>query len=306
MKPYVSIISVNYNQAEVTCELIKSIRKLSYKDIEIIVVDNGSTEDPSIIRQKYPEVNLIISPHNLGFAGGNNLGIKAAVGDYLFFVNNDTELTPHIIEMLLERFEKDSDIGMVSPKIKFYDHREIIQYAGYSEVNPYTARNHTIGKYEKDEGQYDLARVTPYGHGAAMMVRRDVINKVGYMPENFFLYYEELDWCEQIKNAGYKIYYEPRGVVYHKESTSIGNESILKTYFMTRNRILFMRRNTHWWHFMIFLIFFTLFSIPKAIFKYILKHQKQHLKAFFDGFIWNFSLNTRTAISDNLRQSLKI
>lgn len=295
MQPFVSIITVNYNQVQATCEFIESTRQLNYREFEIIVVDNGSKEDPKIIQEKYPDVNLIISDKNLGFAGGNNLGINAALGDYLFFVNNDVELSPTTLEAMISRFEKDDDIGMVSPKIKFFHHPDTIQYAGYTEINPYTARNRTIGKYEKDEGQYDVARITHYGHGAAMMVKRETLKRIGLMPEEFFLYYEEMDWCEQIKRAGFKIYYEPEAVVYHKESLSVGKKNALKTYYMTRNRILFMRRNASLNNFLIFLMFFIFFSIPKFMFFSLIKRDTNQLKSFLRGLRWHFSeknLNT--------------
>jgi GT2 family glycosyltransferase len=289
MKPFISIITVNYNQVQVTCELLASIRKLNYEDVEVIVVDNGSTEDPRVIENLYPEVNLIMSDRNLGFAGGNNLGIKVASGDYLFFVNNDTELNPDILEHMIARFEMDNDIGMVSPKIKYHSQPELIQYAGYTEINSSTGRNRTVGYKEKDNGQYDMARATYYGHGAAMMIKREILKDVGMMPEDFFLYYEELDWCEQIKRTGYKIYYEPKAEIYHKESISVGKISPLKTYYMTRNRILFMKRNASWSNFLIFIFFFTFFSVPKSLLMYSLKREKEHLKAFTNGIHWHFT-----------------
>lgn len=287
MTPFISIITVNYNQTQATCEFLESTRKLTYPEFEVIVVDNGSTENPKVISERYPEVNLIISEKNLGFAGGNNLGIKAAQGDYLFFVNNDTLLTPSVLESMIKRFEKDDDIGLISPKIKLHQHPEIIQYAGSTEINPLTGRNKTIGKYEKDEGQYNVARITHYGHGAAMMIKREVLKISGRMPEEFFLYYEEMDWCEQIKKAGYKIYYEPEALIYHKESLTVGKMSPLKTYYMTRNRILFMRRNMSLSNFFIFIVFFILFTVPKSILIYLIKRRKDLLKAFIQGACWH-------------------
>jgi hypothetical protein len=288
MPPLVSIITVNYNQLRYTCELLESLRKLSYRNIEVIVVDNGSHENPeSVIREKFPEVRLILSGKNLGFAGGNNLGIQDAKGKYLLFINNDTEADPGLLEPLVALFESRPDVGVASPKILYYNSGEIIQYVGCSRINPYTGRNRREGFMQKDSGQFDTLRETDLAHGAAMMLPRSVIEKVGMMPEFFFLYYEELDWCETIKAAGYKIFVVPTAKVYHKESMSVGKNSTLKTYYMTRNRLLFMRRHTSGIIKVSWILFFVFFSIPKNILKYISKREADHLKAFCRGFIWN-------------------
>ena len=287
-EPLVSIITVNYNQADVTCAMLDSLRKLSYANIEVIVVDNGSKENPQEkIKACYPEAHLILSKENLGFAGGNNLGIKTAKGAFLFFVNNDTELTPGIIENLLEPFGRITELGVTCPKIYYYDRPQMIQYAGYTPINLFTARNSTIGQYELDKGQHDAEQPTPYAHGAAMMVKRDAIEKAGLMPEFFFLYYEELDWCEQFRRAGFQIYYVPKATIYHKESVSVGKMSPLKTYYLTRNRILFMRRNASGLRCMLFALFLVFITIPKNLLVYLVKGEFKLAQAFLQGAIWN-------------------
>lgn len=288
-KPSVSIITVNYNQSTVTLELLQSIRKLSYPHIEVIVVDNGSDEDMGpLVAQQFPEVKYIRSEANLGFAGGNNLGIEMAKGDYLFFVNNDTEIEDGCIEWLTARFLSSTAIGVVSPKIRYFHHRDTIQYAGFSRISPITARNKTFGKNEKDKGQWNIPDVTHYAHGAAMMVSRKVIEKAGKMPEDYFLYYEEMDWCEQIKRAGFEIWYEPAALIYHKESISVGKASPLKSYYLTRNRILFMRRNANWFAFGFFCFFFVFFALPKALLGHWRKGEQTHLEAVRRAVKWHF------------------
>ncbi len=288
--PLVSIVTVNFNQPDVTIDLINSIKTGTYPNYEIIVVDNGSKTNPEgQILASHPDVTFIRSEENLGFSGGNNLGLNVAKGSYFFLVNNDTEFTDFLIEPLIERLESDEKIGMVCPKIRFFDEPETIQFAGYTKINPFTARNSGIGCYEKDLGQHNQASITPYAHGAAMMVKRHVVEKAGVMPEMFFLYYEELDWCEMIKNAGYEIWYEPKGLIYHKESMSVGRMSALKIYFLTRNRILFVKRNMALHHKIGFLFFLLLFTIPKNTFVFILKRQWKLLKAFWSGVLWNLS-----------------
>jgi GT2 family glycosyltransferase len=286
--PLVSIIILNYNQLKVTCEFIDSARSLEYPNYEIIMVDNASKEDPTFaIQSRYPEVRLIRNQINLGFTGGNNVGINAARGDYFLIINNDTEVVPDLIERMLEPFAKDARVGVVSPKIRYHSHRHIIQYAGYTEVNPFTGRNKTIGLMEEDNGQFDTPGHTAYAHGAAMMVKREVVETVGAMPDIFFIYYEELDWSAHIRRAGYQVYYQPTALIFHKESVTMGKESPMKVYFQNRNRILFMRRNTNAFQFMLFLLFYSVFAVPKNIIKYVRKGQLEHLRNFFRGLLWN-------------------
>lgn len=241
----ISIITINYNGLEDTCELIETL-PLEDESLEVIVVDNASKNDEaSILDQRFPKIKVIRSTQNLGFAGGNNLGIKAAQGKYLFFINNDTLLRHHTsnIRHLINRLESSPKIGMVCPKIRFAWGDNPIQFAGYTPLSRITMRNHAIGCGEEDNGQYDTAHPTPYAHGAAMMVKREVIEKAGMIPECYFLYYEELDWSMMIRRAGYDIWYEPACTIFHKESQTTGQNSPLRTYYLTRNRLLFVKRN---------------------------------------------------------------
>lgn len=285
--PLVSIISVNYNGAEVTCQMIQSLQRITYPNIEIIVVDNASKESPQIIKDLYPEVELIVSNSNLGFAGGNNLGIRASKGKYIFLLNNDTEVVPNFLEPLVQKLESSEWAGAVSPKV-YYFNTNILQYAGATPIHPITGRGGFIGEKEEDKGQYNLPSLSNHGHGAAMLVPRKVLEQVGLMTEFFFLYYEELDFCEKIKRAGYTIWYEPASIVYHKESMSVGKKSPLKIFYMTRNRILFMKRNVSTLNYLVFLLFFVFFSTPKSIFTFIKDADWKLLMAFLRGIFWHF------------------
>ena len=243
MNTTISIITVNYNGLADTCEMIDSLPP--YEGMEVIVVDNGSkANEAAVIAARYPHVKAIRSEKNLGFAGGNNLGIKAATGQYLFFINNDTVVRDNWhLEQLIHRLESSEKIGMVCPKIRFAWGTSPIQFAGYTPLSTVTMRNHAIGFGEEDCGQYDTPHPTPYAHGAAMMAKRAAIDKAGLMPECFFLYYEELDWSMMFTRAGYEIWYDPCCTIYHKESKSTGQASPLKTFYTTRNRLLFVKRN---------------------------------------------------------------
>lgn len=243
--PVISFITVNYNGLTDTCALIDSLQETIHSvDYEIIVVDNASRQDEAeAIRQRYPEVNTIRSSANCGFSGGNNLGIKVAKGNYIFLINNDTYIESDNLQALIERLESHPSIGAVSPKIRFAFPPQDIQFAGYTPLSPITMRNQPVGFGHPDDGTFDVPHSTPYLHGAAMMVKREVIEDIGEMPKIYFLYYEELDWCTRMSCAGYSLWYDPRCTVFHKESQSTGQCSPLRTFYLTRNRLLYAWRN---------------------------------------------------------------
>ncbi len=277
-----SIISINYNGINDTCELIESIP--FKEDMEVIVVDNASKQDEaSIISERYPQVKVIRSPKNLGFAGGNNLGIKEANGKYILLINNDTYFKDFNIDALIERFESSDNIGIVCPKLRFAWGSNPIQYAGYTPLSNITVRNQAIGFSEEDHGQYDTAHPTPYAHGAAMLIKREALEKVGYMPECFFLYYEEIDWSMMFTRAGYKIWYDPACTVFHKESQTTGQNSPLRTYYITRNRLLLVKRNYKGINKYLSYIYLIALVGLRDIMKYTFTRQFDLLKAVFKG-----------------------
>lgn len=282
-----SIITINYNGLKDTCELLETL-PLEDNSLEVIVVDNASKEnEASIIEQRYPMVKVIRSPQNLGFAGGNNLGIKAAHGRYMFFLNNDTVLRHQTSDFrhLIDRLESSDKIGAVCPKIRFSWEHHPIQYAGYTPLSPITMRNHAIGFGEDDHGQYDTPHPTPYAHGAAMMVKREVIDKAGFMPECYFLYYEELDWSMMIRRAGYDIWYEPACTIYHKESQTTGQASALRTYYVTRNRLLFVRRNNRSHTRYVTYLYLIIVVAGKDLLKHLLQRRTDLAKATIRGIL---------------------
>jgi GT2 family glycosyltransferase len=239
---------------------------------------------------------LYNSETNRGFAGGNNWGMEFAQGDFILLLNNDTEVCPDLIEKLLIPFEKDPSAGIVCPQINYFDPKHLIQYAGFSSMNLITGRTNTIGHGEEDYGQYSGLRLTSSAHGAAMMIKKDVIRKTGRFPEKFFLYYEEWDWSTRVLRAGYRIYIQGDARVYHKESMSVGKMNPMKEYYLTRNRILYMRRNSKGIKFLMFGGFFVLFTLPKTVIKYIAGGNTAFLKAFIKGIRDNFTMSSYSAV----------
>ncbi|MFH1161109.1 MAG: glycosyltransferase family 2 protein [bacterium] len=286
--PLVSIVAVNYDHPEVTCDFIESLHKITYPNIEVIIIDNKSPNDnPAIIKERFPNVILYESHINWGFAGGNNQGIMRAKGEYVLLLNNDTIVDPYFLEPLVEKLEEHPEIGAVSPKIRFYYDPQIIQYAGFYPINRYTVRNASVGFREKDTGQYDLDTETAYAHGAAMMVPMKVIKEIGLMSYIFFLYYEEADWSYRIKKAGYQIWYVANSLVYHKESVSTGKLSVMKTYYLNRNRLVFMRRNIAGNDFYVGILYQLFVAIPKNILVLLLKLRIGYVHAFLRALGWH-------------------
>lgn len=286
-----TIITVNFHQADVTIELLKSVAKsYSPSQVEIIIVDNGADKNMELIFQPYFEnIKYIQSKENLGFAGGNNLGIKQAKGDYIFLLNNDTEIPTGCIETMIAELEANEKIGLLSPLLLYFDQKDLVQYAGFTPMNYLVARNAYIGQFEKNIGQYDNQTYqTGYCHGAAVMCRKTDLDKAGLMDETYFLYYEELDWCEKFMRIDKQIWFTGKTQVYHKESVSVGKASSLKIYFNTRNRMLFIRKNTSWLNTFFFSAYFTLIACPKAILKYLLAGQTHLAKWTLKGLWWNF------------------
>ena len=279
-----SIITVNFNGLKDTCALIESIP--FNENMEVIVVDNASKEnEASVIQKRYPLVKTIRSDKNLGFASGNNLGIKAAKGKYLFLINNDTIFKDFSIQALIDRLKSSPNIGVVCPKIRFVWNNNPIQYAGYTPLSNITVRNRAIGYGEEDKGQYDTSHPTPYAHGAAMLIKREALEKVGLMPECYFLYYEEIDWSMLFTHTGYEIWYEPACTIYHKESQSTGQSSPLRTYYITRNRLLLVKRNWQGIYKWLAYCYLTCIVAPRDIIKYLLKGKWNLSLAVFKGIL---------------------
>ena len=287
-----SIITVNFHQPEVTIALLQSISAAYTADeVEVILVDNGAINNMELVfLPHFGNINYIQSKVNLGFAGGNNLGIKQAKGDYIFLLNNDTEIPKGCIETMVSALESNDKIGLLSPLLLYFDQKDLVQYAGFTPLNYLTGRNEVVGQFDKNVGQYDhQSYQTGFCHGAAMMCRKTDLLKAGLMEENYFLYYEELDWCEKFKNIGKQIWFTGKTFVYHKESVSVGKASAIKTYFNTRNRMLFIRKNTGWTNTILFAIYYTFIAMPKAILKLIFSKDAHLAKWAVKGLWWNYT-----------------
>jgi hypothetical protein len=288
---FISVVSVNFNQPEATKAFLLSLKNYCSLKLEIIIVDNASDiNSENEFKEIIPELLFIRSKTNIGFAGGNNLGIAQAKGDYILLLNNDTEIVKGSIETLVNELKSDNNIGLLSPLILYHDDQSIIQYAGFTPLNYLTARNKQLGLYKKNTGQYnELSYQTGFCHGAAVICRKTDLIKAGLMDESYFLYYEELDWCEKFKRIGKTINFTGKTHIYHKESISVGKDSPIKIYFMTRNRMLFIRKNTGLFNTILFSLYYTFIACPKLMLTLAKNGNLNKVKYVLKGLLWNFT-----------------
>lgn len=282
MEKLVSIITVNYNGLCDTCAMIESLRQYETHPYEIIVVDNGSTQpEGDEIARLYPSVKVVRNK-NTGFAGGNNAGLKVAQGEYIFFLNNDTEIKEPILKNLIKRLEASPHNGGVSPMLRYYYQPDVLQYAGFTEMSRITLRNQAIGFGEKANAHLSPT-LTASLHGAAMMVPKKVLEEVGPMTEIYFLFYEELDWSERIKEAGYQLWYESASMVYHKEGKSSKKGSPLREFYLSRARMIFARRNRKGLQLLLSTFYLLCIAMPKKALSYLLQGKTKLSMASIKG-----------------------
>jgi GT2 family glycosyltransferase len=254
--PPVTVILVNWNGREVTLDCLASLLRATYPALRVLLVDNAST-DGSVqeVRSRYPEVEVLVMAANLRFAGGNNAGMRHALessAEYLVLLNNDTVVDPGFLEPLVARMAADPGTGMVAPKIFYHATPEVIWFAG-GAISMWTGTMRHIGIREVDRGQHDRPGDIEYATGCCVMVRSSVVRRVGMLDESFFIYGEDADWSMRVRQAGYRILYEPASKVWHKISVSSGGHL---SAFKLRNKFLsnfrFFARHGSWYHWLVF------------------------------------------------------
>jgi hypothetical protein len=244
--PLVYAIVVNWNRCDDTLACLASLEGSSYGNLKALVVDNGSTDGSSQrIRAEFPKTELLALSENLGYAGGNNAAfrhLKDAGADYFFLLNNDATVDADAVAMLVAASESAPDIGIVGAKVLHADDPMLIESVGVS-VNLRTARIRQIGYGEKDAGQYaELCRRDAV-NGAAMLIRAPLLKEVGLFDEEFFCYFEEVDFCLRASEMNYRILYCPDALAYHKGASSGGGRrSPLQFYYGMRNQLLLARK----------------------------------------------------------------
>ena len=232
----ICVIIVNYNGLHLLAECLDSLREQTFRDFEVILVDNASTDGSvSFVTENYPDVKVVENRENLGYGGGNNTGIEASSAKYVVLLNNDTTVDARWLERLYEAAEKDKTIGMCASKILNYYDPEIIDNTGLLIYRDGIARGR--GRLEKDRGQYALEEEVFFPSGCAGLYRRKMLDEIGLFDEDFFLYVDDVDIGFRGRLAGWKCTYVPDAVVYHKYSATVEPYSSLKAYLVERNRI---------------------------------------------------------------------
>ena len=243
--PKVAIIILNWNGGQTTVDCLNSLNTVTYPNYETILIDNGSNDGSlETICQEFPALNVIAMEKNLGYVGGNNAGIHLAItqqADFVLLLNNDTVVTPDFLDILVDTMESSIDIGAVGPTIYYFDRPDVIWSAG-GAIDWARGKTRMLNLGNNDYGQLPSApRGVDFISGCALLVRTTVIQKVGLLDPQFFAYYEETEWCVRIHRAGYRILHIPRSRIWHKISLEDREASPAVQYYMTRNRLLFLK-----------------------------------------------------------------
>ena len=280
MQPKVTIITLNWNGYQDTAELIESLKQITYNNYEIIVVDNNSkSNDVQQLKANYESrIRLITCKENMGFAGGNNTGVTIALNlgaDYILLLNNDTIVERNFLDVLVNKFSVDGRIGITAPQINYYDEPEKIWSAG-GKIKMIRSSGFALSnKLEKEVNKSD--KTVTFVSGCCMLIKREVIERIGLFDEDFFLYVEDVDFCLRAVNAGYKIYITPQSRIFHKVANSTKNgTSGLQLYYTTRNRLFLAKKNFRSTYIVTFL--YLSLSIILKSFGWLFSGRYKHIK----------------------------
>ncbi len=239
-KPLASIVIPNWNGAHHLPICLNALRAQTYPHCEVILVDNGSTDgSPALVAERYPEVRLLALDRNLGLTGGNNLGFRAALGDVLISLNNDTEAAPDFVEALVTALLDHPEAGIAAAKILLFDRRRVIHSAGDGYGVDGIPFNR--GVWQQDEGQFDEPGWIFGGCGGAVAYRRAMLDDIGLFDESFFMYCEDVDLNWRAQLAGWRCWYTPDAVVYHKLSATGGGP--IASFYTGRNTLWVIAKN---------------------------------------------------------------
>ena len=290
--PSVGVVTLNWNQEEDTRECLASLRECTYSDKTVILVDNGSHDgSPARLAAMFPEVQLLSQPTNLGFAEGNNVGIRAALAQgarYILLLNNDTLVDKGFLEPLVAALDRHPDVGIVGSKIYCYPERSILWAAG-ARIDWISGRQSHIGTNEEDRGQYDLEADVDYVSACCLLARREVFEQVGLLDARYFIYFEETAWNVRARAHGFGIRYIPESRIWHKVSAAMNASSPNSAYYLARNRLLFLTENGPAHRRAFFRYFYTTRSLWYG-FRLVASGKFLHGQAVLQG-VWDFYRN---------------
>jgi riboflavin kinase/FMN adenylyltransferase len=247
--PGVAIVILNYNGRLQLEKFLPSVKATTYKNHQIIVADNGSTDDSvNFLQKHYPDISIINLEENHGYAGGYNLALQEVDAPYYILLNSDVEVTPGWIEPIVELMERDTTVGACQPKILSFSDRNKFEYAGASggwldNLGYPFCRGRIFAVTETDEGQYNDLQEIFWASGAALFIRKQLFHQLGGFDASYFAHSEEIDLCWRIKRAGYKVMVRPRSVVYHVGGSTLNYNTPRKTYLNFRNSLFTLVKN---------------------------------------------------------------
>jgi len=288
--PFICIILVNWNKCRLTLQCLESICLISYPNFHVIVVDNGSIDgSPFKIFRSYPQISLIRNEHNMGFAEGNNVGIRKALemrADYMFLLNNDTVVDKYVLCALVDKALGGKNIGILGCKIYYYDKPDKIWFAG-EDRSPNTGFRKYFGRNRLDGGEYSEVIECNCITGCAMFIPAGVFEKVGFFDKSYFAYSEDVDFCMRVLLKGYSICCVRQAKLWHKISSSLGNNSPIKSYFSIRNRLLTIERYCNEKYSFWILAFQECYLLLVALLKYFIRGRFKVFLAYLHG-IYDF------------------
>lgn len=286
----VTAVVLNYRRPGDTIACVRSLLLSEGSTLRITVVDNGSGDGSAdLIWREFPSLRVLRNRCNLGYAGGNNAGIRDALGEgaeFVFVLNNDCTVDPGAVGALVEEARR-SGAGITSPKV--YDARRpgVIQYAGYRNLH-LIAQGIPVGEGREDRGQYDRARDLSAAPGCAMLLSRRLLEKVGSFDEQFFCYSEELDLCRRAREAGFRIRYAPRARIWHRGAATLDARSPDYVYYLARGRLIYARKHLGWAAFTLaFLPYFTAVKLAKPAAGFALRGRWDCIRALRRAVSWN-------------------
>ena len=285
--PMVVIVILNWNGKEDTAECIDSLKRIDYSNHRILVVDNGSTDGSAEwFDRMYPEIEVVRNKKNLGYTGGNNIGIRRAIilsADYVLLLNNDTIVDSGFLTELINAVGHDKSIGIAGPTVFDYGSNSSVQATG-AIVRWYTGSTTRIelGTTGCDDARRRIE--VDFVSGSCLLARTSIIERVGYLDDCFFAHWEEIDWCVGAKNAGYKVVWAPNARIWHKCGATGGRIPGFREYHNGRNRFWFMKKRANRRQFIFFLLYFFCFDFWKRTMIYVVYYRDVNaLIAFLHG-----------------------
>ena len=284
--PHTAIVILNWNGRNMLEKFLPSVTANTTGDAEVIIADNGSTDDSiAFLHTHYPALRIIQFDQNYGFAEGYNRALAQVEADYYVLLNDDVEVTPHWIEPVVEQMEGNPLTAICQPKLLMYDQRDTFEYAGAAGgfIDRYGypfCRGRLFDVVEKDHGQYDDPCEIFWASGAAMFVRADVWHQLGGLDGDFFAHMEEIDFCWRAKNKGYRVEYCPKSTIYHVGGGTLPKSNPRKTYLNFRNNLSMLYKNLPASRRFRVLALRLLLDYVAAL-KFLLERKPQEFKAVF-------------------------